>query len=156
MNKLLMTTAALLVLGSAPVLAGSTVPRDMFGSYCTSDGSNAIDKSVLRLDSTDPKKSFRSVEEQKQGCGDGIFIIRANSYDGSEHTCSFTAIKSVFDRDIIATTKTMGVTRTQIDATCSMAHNSERDCTWKERFSLYRTQGYLYLRNERRYQESCK
>ena len=33
MKKLLMTAATLLVLGNAPVLAGSTVPKDMLGSY---------------------------------------------------------------------------------------------------------------------------
>jgi hypothetical protein len=145
MRKLLMATAALLVLSNAPVFAGSAVPRDMLGTYCTTDASNAVEKDLLLL------------EDKREDCGDRILVIRANHYTGSEHICQFTAVKSVFDRDIIATTKTMGVTRWQIEATCTMAHNSEREgCTWKERFSLYRTQGYPMFRPERRSQDRCQ
>jgi hypothetical protein len=89
-------------------------------------------------------------KEEVKSCGDGILVIRADRYDGWEHTCRFTAIRPVFDRDLIATTKTMGVTRMQIDAICK-----GKGCTWKEQFSLYKEQGSPKFRKERHYQERC-
>jgi hypothetical protein len=141
MKKLLMTAATLLVLGNAPVLAGSTVPKDMLGSYCAIQSEGIGEENVLLLDDR---------KEEVKSCGDGILVIRADRYDGWEHTCRFTAIRPVFDRDLIATTKTMGVTRMQIDAICK-----GEGCTWKEQFSLYKEQGSPKFRKERHYQERC-
>jgi hypothetical protein len=83
-------------------------------------------------------------------CGDSIMTVYPTYYKAWEHTCRFTAVKTWFDRNVIASTKTMGVTVTSVDASCS-----GEGCTWKEQFTLYIEKGTFKIRNHRHYQESC-
>jgi hypothetical protein len=141
MTKLLMMIAALLALSSSLSLAGPTVHKDLLGSWCTDGTTDSIDADGAVM---------YSELQSKEECGDGIMTIYPTYYKGWEHSCRFTAVKTWFDRNLIASTKTMGVTVTRVDASCK-----GEGCTWKEQFSLYIEKGTFKIRNRRHYQERC-
>ena len=145
MKRLLLATVIACV---ATAASAGTVPKNMLGFWCATDANNALEKGVMLLDRKVPN----------QTCDDDSILmnIHTDRYDGLDHTCRFTMIKPVFDRNLISTTKTMGVTRTQIEATCSNLHNADRTCNWKEQFSLYREKGSPKFKKTRHYQERCQ
>jgi hypothetical protein len=141
--KMLLSTAAALVALAATADAASPTIRDkrLLGSFCYSYG----DKNEAIYLGRNP------LEQKPPGCEDDNFMtVYPTYYDGWEHTCRFTAVKTWFDRNVIATTKTMGVNVTRVDANCS-----GEGCTWKEQFTLYIAQGTLTVRDHRHDRERC-
>ena len=119
MKRLLLATVFAYV---ATAASAGTVPKDMLGFWCATDTNNPLEKGVMLLGRKVPN----------QTCDDDSILVNIHTdrYDGLDHTCWFKTIKPVFDRDIARSTKTMGVTRTQIEATCSNLHNADRTCNW--------------------------
>jgi hypothetical protein len=79
MNKLLITTAALLALAT-PALAGNTIPVDFHGEWCSLNDTYYVQRSVVKLYRADGATE----------CGndsDGWIKITANRYDGHEQWC---------------------------------------------------------------------
>jgi hypothetical protein len=135
MKKLLLTAAALFAF-AVSAQAGPTVHKDVIGSWCRH---------------TDENTYISLLPGEEKNCGDGIVVIKSNLYQGWEHECRYTAVKTWFDRSIIATTKTMGVTVSRVDASCE-----GEGCTWREQLTFYKAQGTLTIRNPRHYRERCK
>jgi hypothetical protein len=84
-------------------------------------------------------------------CGDGIMTIKPDRYQGWEHGCRYTAVKTWFDPNIVASTKTMGVKVSRIEARCE-----GEGCTWMERLTVHVTKGTLVVKDARHYRERCR
>src|SRR5260370_1088654 len=133
-----MTTAALLALSNSPGLAGPTIHKDVLGSWCYSG--------------TVVKGEFQYSEKFNKDCDDPIntMTVHPTRYEGWEHSCRFTAVKTWFDPNIIANTKTWGVKVSRIESSCEGI-----DCTWKEQLTIYVTKETFIVKNPRQYQERC-
>jgi hypothetical protein len=138
MRKLLMLTAVLLALGSSPGLAGPTVHKELLGSWC-----------FMGQDEITGKNRYYEQLPGSKECDDAVTTFKLDRLHGWEHGCRYTAVKTWFDPDIVATTKTWGVKVSRIEASC------EGDgCTWRAQITAYVSKGTLNT-TIRRYQARC-
>jgi hypothetical protein len=135
MLKLLMLTAALLVLGSSPGLAGPTLYKGLLGSWCYHSSHHGEDLYV---------------EKSDKGCGGGhILTFKSDRYEDREYGCLITAIKIKFNPNIPASTKENGVNVSHITARCA-----GDGCTWMEQMTAYFQQGQFMVK-QRQYRTRC-
>jgi hypothetical protein len=135
MKKLLMMTAALLVLGSSPSFAGPIVHKEVLGSWCY-------------VDSGDKGEALYG-EKFDKDCEvpSDALIIRPTHYQGWEYSCRITAVKTWFDPNVIASTKTMGAKASRIESSCEGLDHR----IWKEQLTIYAEQGTLKIKSVRQY-----
>jgi hypothetical protein len=135
MKKLLIVTAALLALGSSPSFAGPTVHKEVLGSWCHAGSGD--------------KGEALYIEKYDNDCEvpSDALIIRPTRYQGWEYGCRITAVKTWFDPNIIASTKTMGAKASRIESSCEGLDH----CIWKEQLTIYNEQGTLKIKNVRQH-----
>jgi hypothetical protein len=127
MKRLLITAIAAIAVAS-PAAAAPTLHRDVQGRWCT-------DGSVQLWEYTDAN------------CApENAITVKPDRYEGWEFGCRITAVKKTFDRDIIASTKTMGAWVARVNATCSGI-----DCEWQEQMTMYVEKGTLFMRDRNVY-----
>jgi hypothetical protein len=138
--KLIFAAAVLILfatIGSAN--AGTAkLSKDFLGAWC--DGST----DVLWVGRQAQGRIGWSERGPGQRCDKDTIIFQPHQYiggeEGWEHACTYTTVKTRFDKSIIATTKTMGVTTTTITANCSDGY-----CKWQERVMIYFSKGGLFV-----------
>jgi hypothetical protein len=131
---------ALLALVS-PALAAPTIHKDVIGTWCEP---YTIEKRGETVYSQLPSSGKCPKMEE-------FMTIKPNGYSGWEFECRATAVKTVFDLDIIGTTKTMGALRSQVTATCT-----DESCKWQEQVSFYIEKGTFTVRGHWRSKEKCE
>jgi hypothetical protein len=120
--------AAIAALVVAPAIAAPTVQREVQGKWC-SDG------------------SVQAGEYTGTNCApEDVITIKPDRYEGREFGCRLTGVRKTYDRDVIASTKTMDAWVARVDAACTGI-----DCEWRERMTLYVEKGTLYMRDRRVY-----
>ena len=139
---------ATLILGALVLLAqigsanaGSAgLPKDILGDWCGSTGTANIGWSY---------------RYPGQRCEEDTIIFQPRQYiageESWEHACTYTAVKTRFDKSIIATTKTMGVTVAAITANCS-----DGPCRWQERVTVYLSKGGLFMKDHKFSTQKCR
>jgi hypothetical protein len=129
---LVLVGGGVLALGSSPSFAGPTVHKDVLGSWCYVG-------TVVKGEAQYGEKFDKDCDTPSD-----ILIIQPTRYEGWEYGCRFTAVKTWFDPNIIASTKTMGVKVSRIESSCEGI-----DCTWKEQLTVYVEKGTLIIKNVR-------
>jgi|RhiMetdeSRZDD1v2_1073273.scaffolds.fasta_scaffold627870_2 hypothetical protein len=130
--------AAALALSVSAASAGPTVHKEVLGSHCP-------------IGSVARETYYQSQDDQSQdvSCREDRMTIYPTHYEGWEFTCRFIAVKTWFDPNIIASTKTMGVKVSRVEARCEGLDH----CTWKEQLTLFASKGTLVLKDGRRFRE---
>jgi hypothetical protein len=140
----------LATIGSAKALAAE-LPKEILGVWC-GDGS----AENLPWGSSNDQRSCR--KQGPYGRVDLMITINPRQYiyryepntNGFSYTCAYTAITTRFHKDIIYTTKEMGVTVTNFTADCKedeaeLHYGRHFRCTWQERGTFYVSKGGLYM-----------
>jgi hypothetical protein len=135
--KRLATAFALVLALTTPALAAPTVHKEVVGTWC-----------VISNDETRKETTYSEFNGKCENPLDLLIIERGN-YRGSEHTCHITAVKTWFDKNIIRSTKEMGVPVSRVISNCEGLDR----CTWREQITLYVEKGTLVIKNGRSWGE---
>jgi hypothetical protein len=133
-----------LAFGAAPAVVAKpqrsarTVNGDIVGSWC-----------LISQDKIEHR--YLIDEERNCNAAEPLTIGPSHYIRYEEEICHFTAVKTWFDPNIVAATKTMGVNVSRINSTCG-----GEGCTWKEQVIAYVTKGTLVVKYERHSQERCR
>ena len=141
MKKFLLIAAALAAM-ALPAQADS-LPKEALGKWCAMDNEDQ--------GATWDRTYFGWFPDPK--CNPDTIITITNKrwggLGGLSVECSFTSVRTRFDRSIIRNTKEMGVNVAHISAQCS-----NEDCSYRSEFVVYFSQGILTMRG-RNSQKKC-
>jgi hypothetical protein len=143
MKKLLMAAAAVAILAT-PALASNKT--NISGTYCGSS-----DPEVIKLQKKYNVRDYLAAIDNSECLGNYVKFT-PTSFKGADYGCKFRSVRKSFDRGIAADTRNVGVDVFRVTARCEF---DDQECSWNSTWTMYVSQGTLFIRNRRDGKHTC-